>query len=115
MRYLIKLDPHQIKSEFTAYDPEKVIRGNFTHASDESEGSGKAVVSIGMWASSEGIIKVQYDDDELCVIAAGKVRLTNQDGDSAEFGPGEGFLILNGFRGTWESLKPVRKWYVIYK
>jgi uncharacterized cupin superfamily protein len=28
---------------------------------------------------------------------------------------GDGFVIPRGFKGTWETLKPVRKWYVIWQ
>ena len=28
---------------------------------------------------------------------------------------GDGFVIPIGFKGTWETLKPVRKWYVIWQ
>ncbi|MES2354269.1 MAG: cupin domain-containing protein [Pseudomonadota bacterium] len=115
MKYLVPLNPRDMKGEFTPFSPEKVIRGDMAQLLDEREGAGKSVISIGTWASSEGAISCQYDEDELCVIAAGRVRLTNQEGESAEFGPGDGFLILNGFRGVWDSLEPLRKWYVIYK
>jgi uncharacterized cupin superfamily protein len=28
---------------------------------------------------------------------------------------GDGFVIPAGFKGVWETLKPVRKWYVTFE
>ena len=49
-----------------------------------------------------------YDDGQV-------VRLTDQDGHVDTYGMGDGFVIPMGFKGTWETLKPVRKWYVIWQ
>jgi uncharacterized protein len=43
------------------------------------------------------------------------VRLADQDGNADVYGMGDGFVIPAGFKGTWETLKPVRKWYVTYE
>ena len=45
----------------------------------------------------------------------GRVRLTDEHGVAVEYGPGDAFVVPAGFTGTWESLEPVRKRYVIYE
>ena len=41
---------------------------------------------------------------------------TDQDGHVDEYGMGDRFCDPDGVqRGTWETLKPVRKWYVIWQ
>jgi uncharacterized cupin superfamily protein len=55
---------------------------------------------------------VAYTEPELCVILEGRVRLADASG-SAEFGPGDAFVIASGFRGTWESIGRVTKIYAI--
>jgi uncharacterized cupin superfamily protein len=45
----------------------------------------------------------------------GRVRLTERGGGVEEYGTGDGFVIPAGFEGTWETLEPVRKWYVIFE
>ena len=59
--------------------------------------------------------RVDYTEHEFCLLLAGKVRLTDQDGHVDDYGMGDGFVIPMGFKGTWETLKPVRKWYVIWQ
>ena len=56
---------------------------------------------------------VAYTETELCVILVGRVRLTDERGSSAEFGPGDAFVIASGFRGTWESIGRVTKIYAV--
>jgi uncharacterized cupin superfamily protein len=67
----------------------------------------------GTWGSTVGAWRVAYDEDELCVILAGRVRLTRDGGEPHEYGPGEAFVIPRGFAGVWETLEPVRKIYAI--
>ncbi len=67
----------------------------------------------GQWQAEPGIRRVDYTETELCVIVEGRVRLSGEDGSVAEFGPGEGFVIASGFRGTWESIGRVTKFYAI--
>ena len=43
------------------------------------------------------------------------VRLSDDDGHSWTFGPGDAFLVPSGFSGTWETLEPARKFYAIYE
>lgn len=67
----------------------------------------------GLWESEPGAWTVDYAEDELCVIVAGRVRLTPTGGQPQEFGPGDAFVIPRGFTGTWETVEQVRKVYAI--
>jgi uncharacterized cupin superfamily protein len=71
--------------------------------------------TAGYWNHEGGVLEVDYTEHEFCLLLAGKVRLTDQDGHVDEYGMGDGFVIPMGFKGTWETLKPVRKWYVIWQ
>ena len=69
----------------------------------------------GFWADAEvRSAAVDYQEDEFCVILAGKVRITDADGRAELYGPGDAFVIPRGFRGTWENVEPVRKFYATY-
>lgn len=50
---------------------------------------------------------------EYFYILEGTVRLTDAEGNSETFGPGQGVLIKPGFDGFWESLTKVRKHFFI--
>ena len=59
------------------------------------------------------MLEVDYTEYVSCLLLAGKVHLTDQAGQVDTYGMGDGFVIPMGFKVTWETLKPVRKWYVI--
>lgn len=93
--------------------PEKVISGaprTGLRSAFENEAKG---FYAGTWGSEVGAWRVAYDEDELCVILEGRVRLTEEGGESREFGPGAAFVVPAGFSGVWETLEPLRKIYAI--
>ncbi|MGK7659745.1 cupin domain-containing protein [Marinovum sp. E06] len=45
----------------------------------------------------------------------GRCALIHEDGHRQEFGPGDSFLIPNGFRGHWEVLETCEKHFVIFQ
>ena len=69
----------------------------------------------GIWQSSVGAKTVDYTEEEICVILEGRVRLTDLAGNAKEFGAGSTFALPAGFKGTWETLEPVKKVYVIWQ
>ncbi len=69
----------------------------------------------GIWACTPGKWEVSYGEEEVCTFLEGRARLTNEAGESWEFGPGDSFAIPAGFTGFWETLEPLRKIYVIYE
>ena len=68
----------------------------------------------GFWASEPGKMDVSYDEDEFCQILAGLVRLTDAEGVTETYRAGDSFLIPRGFKGVWETVEAVRKFYVVY-
>ncbi|MCZ4279161.1 cupin domain-containing protein [Kiloniella laminariae] len=71
--------------------------------------------SVGHWASGSCKLKVSYDENEFCLLLSGKAILTDESGQSCEFGPGEAFTIAAGFKGTWESVGDVVKIYAAFE
>ena len=69
----------------------------------------------GIWQSSVGAKTVHYIEEEVCIILEGRVRLTDLSGNAKEFGAGSTFVLPAGFKGTWETLEPVKKIYVIWQ
>jgi uncharacterized cupin superfamily protein len=69
----------------------------------------------GIWRSGRGAWRVSYTENELCVLTAGRVRLSDDSGRSWTFGPGDAFLVPSGFTGLWETLEPCRKFYAIHE
>ena len=80
----------------------------------EAHGSSDRRFLTGTWCHAGGTLDATQRYDEVCVILAGRVRLTNEAGEAREYTVGDSFVIPKGFKGTWETLEPVRKHYVIY-
>ena len=68
---------------------------------------------VGQWVSDVGAWRVDYSEDELCVILAGSGRLIGDDGSELPFKTGSAFVIPRGFQCIWETFERVRKIYAI--
>jgi uncharacterized protein len=68
----------------------------------------------GFWSAQPGKSEIAYDIDELCVLIEGVVRLTDATGHVETYHAGDTFLIPNGFKGVWETVEPVRKFYAVF-
>ena len=88
----------------------KITMQTYNHYTDPS-----VQFFAGIWQSSVGAKSVSYTEEEVCVILEGRVRLTDLDGNAKEFGAGSTFVLPAGFKGTWETLEPVKKIYVIWQ
>lgn len=110
---LISVIPTSVSPEYDRPRPDRLISGNplrTTWGSYESAG-----MSAGIWACEKGAWQIAFADDKnefFCVIE-GKIKITDANGHSKEFGPGDGCVIPSGFTGTFEVLEPVKKYYVI--
>jgi uncharacterized cupin superfamily protein len=71
--------------------------------------------SAGFWSSAVWSAKVSYTEDEFCLLLEGTVALTDAAGHTETYEAGDAFLIPAGFKGTWSSLTPVRKFYVMHQ
>ena len=67
----------------------------------------------GFWAAQPGRADIHYTKDELCTLLEGEVRLTDESGVTETYRAGDTFLIPKGFKGVWETVLPVRKFYAI--
>ena len=55
-------------------------------------------LTAGYWTHEGGTLEVDYTEHEFCLLLAGKVRLTDQDGHVDTYGMGDGFVIPMGSR-----------------
>ena len=88
----------------------KITTQTYNHYTDPSE-----QFFAGIWQSSVGAKSVNQTEEEVCVILEGRVRLTDLTGNAKEFGAGSTFVLPAGFEGTWETLEPVKKIYMIWQ
>jgi uncharacterized cupin superfamily protein len=101
------------KKETGKAGPEKLISGKYqtawwNHFSGEDDR-----LQCGIWESTPGKVNLSYDEWEFCHIISGEIILQHQGGKKHRFKKGDAFIIPAGFVGTWETVKKVRKHYVI--
>ena len=93
-------------NSFLVSDPHETIHTPFTNAAGN--------VTAGVWECSPSKEEIErYGVDELCTIISGSVTITNADGHSETFGPGECFVIPRDFKGTWHITETLKKFWMI--
>lgn len=103
----------QIAAEVGAPRPERVISGSpsfRTWTLDEQFG---ATQFAGVWESSPGKWRIEYDEWEFCSIISGTSVIVSDDGVETRLGAGDSFVIQPGFKGTWEVFATTRKLFVV--
>jgi len=48
-------------------------------------------------------------------IRSGRGQPDDEDGHGETFGPGSAFVIPAGFKGSWETLESLKKYYAIFQ
>ena len=71
--------------------------------------------TAGIWECTPGKWRTHYEtEEEFCTLIEGCVRLTPENGSAQDFRAPDSFIIPCGFKGTWEAVTKVRKYFVIY-
>jgi len=114
-RNVIDFAQNEVRPEISRPAAERIIWGDpqqttWNHYSDPT-----GQFHAGIWQGEAGAWRVQYDpqEEELCTLTEGRVRLTDAQGTVREFAAGATFVVPGGFAGIWENLTRVRKVYAI--
>lgn len=67
----------------------------------------------GIWESTPGKWRIEYDEWEFCHILSGVSIVTEEGGEAHTVKAGDSFVLRPGFNGSWEVLETTRKEYVI--
>ena len=103
-----------VAAEHSAPDAARVLAGRPVLTTRNYYADAAQKFFSGIWSSTVGKWRVSYGEHEFCSLLEGRVRLASDDGVVTEFDVGDSFVIPCGFTGTWETLAPCRKLYVIY-
>jgi uncharacterized cupin superfamily protein len=95
--------------------PDRLLRGNPARHTWSLFQSARGDVDCGVWTCETGAWRIAFaaNKDEFFHVLAGRLRITGEDGEAREFGPGDAGVIPAGFSGTFEVIEPVRKHYVV--
>lgn len=76
---------------------------------EEAEGG----VYAGIWESTPGKWRIEYDEWEFCHILSGVSVIAEDGGEARTVRAGDSFVLRPGFKGTWEVVETTRKEYVV--
>ena len=65
--------------------------------------------SWGTWSKEPSIFSWSYDEKETCYILEGEATVTDKEGNSIHFGPGDWVVFEEGLTCTWNIGKTIRK------
>jgi hypothetical protein len=109
---LARLEISGLAAEEGAPAPARILSGSprFTTWSVEERPDG---LYAGVWESTPGAWRIEYDEWEYCRILSGVSVITEDGREECRVAAGDSFIIRPGFRGVWEVVETTRKEYVI--
>lgn len=109
---IFAIDISALSPEDGAPPPERIISGDpkFKTWNIEEQPGG---LYAGVWESTPGKWRIDYDEWEYCRILSGVSVITGEDGEARRVTAGDSFIIRPGFKGAWEVIETTRKEYVI--
>jgi uncharacterized cupin superfamily protein len=102
-------------SDYSPVDADRVESGTPVTAVANRYSDAGGRFHCGVWSSTPGRWRVTYTEHEFCHLLEGRVRLVADDGTARDYRAGDAWVIPSGWRGTWETLEPARKYYAIYE
>ncbi|WP_164512833.1 cupin domain-containing protein [Leucobacter chromiireducens] len=71
-------------------------------------------IHTGFWRCDPGLSEWDFVEmGEVIHVLAGRLVATERGGEPVELGPGDVASFPRGWRGTWEILEPLEKFYVM--
>ena len=112
---IVRLPQTADGAERTPVAADRLVAGTPAQAVANAWSDPSNAFHCGVWEGDVGTWRVRYTEHEFCHLLAGRVRLVDDAGTEAVFGPGESFVIPAGFEGLWDVLEPARKLYAVYE
>lgn len=112
MSYARNFDISGIEPEAGRPAADRLISGDpvFTTWNIEEADGG---IYAGIWQSTPGKWRIQYDEWEYFHILEGHSIVTSDEGETFDLKAGDRLVFRPGFKGTWEVVETTRKDYVI--
>lgn len=90
----------------------RVIEGSPQFRTWNVEEAGNGLFA-GVWESTPGKWRIEYDEWEYCRILSGVSVITEDGGAARTVKAGDSFVLRPGFKGSWEVVETTRKEYVV--
>ena len=67
----------------------------------------------GLWECQAGRFDWKMDGDEIAYLFEGSIRITTEEGDTCQIGPGDIAYFPEIMQATWEILEPIKMFFVV--
>jgi uncharacterized cupin superfamily protein len=119
-RDIVRLNRNAAPTERAQYPAEMVVKSDSafdgSYTSKIGYRSEDRKFSVAIWQSGPGVLKTEaYPHDEYCSVLEGHLIITNKDGRTEEFGPGDTLVIPKEWAGTWNMTSRFKKQYVAFE
>lgn len=101
MSRFLDFNPSGIEPEEGAPPPERILSGSPEFRTWNLEENAEGTLFAGIWESTPGKWRIEYDEWEFCHILSGRSIVSEEGGGSREVGAGDSFVIRPGFKGSW--------------
>ena len=95
--------------------PERLVSGNPQRTTWLHYENASKEFSSGIWASEPGSWRIEFgpNEEEFFSIIEGLARVHDENGEVVEVRAGEALVIPAGFKGQFEVVEPVKKYFVV--
>jgi len=111
MSKFLSVDQHG-EFETDGPSPDRLMSGNPKFRTWNREDTGDGVYA-GIWESTPGKWRIEYDEWEFCHILSGVSIISEDGGEARHVRTGDSFILRPGFKGSWEVIETTTKEYVI--
>lgn len=110
---IIRIEPGELQAHTPPLTDYKRASENWSEAEYRCFSAAAVGALVGFWTGEPG--EVSFDAwpyTEVCSILSGRVALRDGLRRTVTFGAGEGFIVPQGWCGTWLTLEPASKIFV---
>lgn len=110
---IVSYEPDSVETKAYGPSPERLLAGSFEQTARTMYATPAGKLATGIWTGEVGKIRIDYQRHEFCYILRGRLEIADEDGRSRQFGAGDAFMVPRSFKGTWENLEAVEKYFVL--
>jgi uncharacterized cupin superfamily protein len=112
---IIVFQRHPLEVEYFSAPADRVVSGACEQSVENHYSDPSGQFHAGIWSGGVGCWRVQYSEHEFCTMLQGRVKVSDNAGQSVLLSAGDSFVIPAGFEGLWEVLEPASKTYAIFE
>lgn len=94
-------------------DPDTVVEGSARERGHIFFTNAAGSMNVGVWECTSCTERIRdYPYDQCCFVLEGRLTITDEEGESQTFGPGDAFVIPRGFNGDWKMTERYKNFFI---